>query len=64
MVDKFLIWLSNRGFCVHNICWKNKNTINKLYSEGSEKMYELLDLAKIIQDLRMTKILLDHSFAS
>ena len=27
-------------------------------------MYELLDLAKILQDVRMTKILLEHSFVS
>ena len=27
-------------------------------------MYELLDLAKILQDVRMTKILLEHSFVN
>ena len=64
MKDKCCIWLSNRGLCIHEKCWSRKSTFKKLYSEGSTKMNEMLDISKILKDIRMTRILLEHSFIS
>ena len=54
----------NRGCCLHEKCWSRKDKFKKLYEEGNEKMNELFDLSKILKDLRMATIFLEHSFVS
>ena len=59
-IDKLKLWLSNRAD-LSEICWSRKSKVKRLYSEGSLKIEKMLDLKKLIMNIRTMKTLLKHS---
>ena len=64
IVDKLLLFASNRGVFPPKSCWNKRRPLTRLYDETRFRMDEMLDVSKILKDIRATKILLEHGFLS
>ncbi len=50
-------------FCIKT-CWTRKDKFKKLYKEGANRIEANLDIVKIVNNLRMLKILMKNSLMS
>jgi hypothetical protein len=61
-MDSIKLYISLIGICIPNRCWGQKDKIKKVYKDGKEKLDEMLDLKKIVKNIRTVMTLLKHSF--
>jgi hypothetical protein len=65
IVDKLILFFGNRLGCwPPKRIWYKQRPLKRLYNEGKTRMDEMLDVSKILREIRATKILLEHGFLS